>query len=238
MTALVVIGGWGLPVDVMAPLTEQWRGDRLLFGLDQSLSAAPGSPEAFVDSLLAQVPSDAVWLGWSLGGELAMLAAARAPTPPKGIVTLGSTPSFVEHADWPQGMPQGQFDAFVQGMRDNPERQWRRFLLLQIRGDADESRARQSLMPWLEEGLPTEESSLLSTLEWLELLDLRGIWRDPPCPALHMLGANDPLVDAAVADYTGGASVAYRVPGMAHWPHASYHEAIWQKIQESLSAWA
>lgn len=237
MTALVVIGGWGLPVEVLEPLARDWRGECFYFGLDQPLSSVVTTPEAFADTLLAQVPDGAVWLGWSLGGQLAMLAASRAVIPPAGVVTLCSTPAFVERPGWELGMARVRFEAFVQGMRANAEREWRRFLLLQIRGDERATEARRALNPWLEQGVPAALASLQCTLGWLETLDLRELWQAPPCPALHILGARDPLVDAAIAEQPGMRSRFLSIPEMAHWPHSPYWGSVRQSVIGSIAAW-
>jgi len=52
-------------------------------------------------SLSAQLPEKAVYLGWSLGGMIALAMANRYPNKVSKLIMLASTPSFVQQEGWP-----------------------------------------------------------------------------------------------------------------------------------------
>src|SRR5690606_40237197 len=47
----------------------------------------------------------AIWLGWSLGGLVALHAALDRPAQVRGLAMLCATPRFVAAPDWPHAMP-------------------------------------------------------------------------------------------------------------------------------------
>lgn len=109
---LVLLHGWGLASEIWEPLlpqlTEHYRLTLIdLPGLGRSPSLALMEREQVVDALLARAPSRALWLGWSLGGSLALAAAARAPERVSGLMLLAATPCFVQRDAWPWAMAPG-----------------------------------------------------------------------------------------------------------------------------------
>src|SRR5436190_1638834 len=108
---LVLLHGWGCNREVWRQLvarTRPWANITLLDvpGLApdlQSVSTKPDTPE--LSELLARVlqccPARAVFVGWSLGGQLALELAATAPERVTALVTICSNPRFVATQDWP-----------------------------------------------------------------------------------------------------------------------------------------
>lgn len=225
---LVLVGGWGVSVDAVASVARGWPGQVVAL----SVHGDPGTtaePEQWVRQQLARVPAPAVWVGWSLGGQLAMLAARLAPEQVAGVVTLCSTPRFVA-ADDGYGMPARTFDQFAAQVAADPVRAWKRFLLLQVRGDARETEGRAAWQPWLKGGPAWSRHSLLAGLAWLRALDERSAWDQSPVPRQHIFGERDRLVDPRLArdGIIANATVA---PGMAHWPFGPHADLISRQLQ-------
>lgn len=187
--------------------------------LDDALIASADSIADLAHNLLARFPEPAVWVGWSQGGQVAMAAAKEAPAQVVGVVTLASFPRFLAASDWPFGMPESTFQAFVSGIQTDSFRYWKRFQMLQILGDPDEPAARDALKPWLLKGMPANAQWLAKSLAWLRDEDQRRHWAKSRVPALHIWGDRDHVVNPMIASIPLPANAdTAMVPGMSHWP--------------------
>src|SRR5690606_30183065 len=139
---LVLLHGWAMHGGILAPLVERLRAHRTLYVVDlpgHGHSRDCGVPlelGACVRALLDAVP-DAPWCGWSLGGLVALHAAATQPARVPALAMVCATPKFVVADDWPQGMPADVFLGFADGLRAD----WRgtigRFIALAAFGSGD-----------------------------------------------------------------------------------------------------
>lgn len=200
---LVLLHGWGLSSEIWEPLLPQLsKHYRLtlidLPGLGRSPSLALMEREPVVDALLAQAPRRALWLGWSLGGSLALAAAARAPERVRGLMLLASTPCFVQRDAWPWAMAPRTFETFALGLKADPARTLNRFALLQTRESATAREELRLLKRVIGQGADSA-SGLGAALELLRE-DLRMELAALQQPVMALLGARDPLVPAEVAE--------------------------------------
>ena len=195
---LILLPGWGLGSLPLEVLAEALRG--LDPGLKVEIEALPelsrGEPRDWLLELDERLPAD-TWLGgWSLGGMLASELAALRGERCRGLLTLASNPCFVAGADWPFGMAEATFDAFVDGCRLQPDATLKRFALLCTQG-ADEAR---SLARQLQVAAPQQSPEvLLAGLEVLGSFDGRSAIQRFAGPQLHLLAGADALVPAEVA---------------------------------------
>ncbi|MBD3655258.1 MULTISPECIES: alpha/beta fold hydrolase [Marinobacter] len=215
----ILLGGWAVEATMVAPVLNDWPGPVTVVSLDEELLLGCDSVSAVADALARRYPGPGLWLGWSMGAQVAMAVAQQHPDQVRALVTLAGFPCFVQTADWPFGMEPALFRQFVSDFADNPARAWQRFLRLQIRGDGQESAARAALTPWLHRGSLLGPEALHKGLTWLAHTDQRKLWREVGIPALHLFGERDPVVSARMAEMvlppTARAAV---ISGMAHWP--------------------
>ncbi len=88
------------------------------------------------------VPADAAWLGWSLGGLVALELARQQPGRARALVLVATTPRFLAGPDWEHGLQPEILDTFTQGLAGDYRATVQNFLALQTRGD---ERAREAL---------------------------------------------------------------------------------------------
>lgn len=195
MTAkdIVLLPGWGFSGAVLEPLAT-WLG-AAGFRVETIELPPAQTMDALVDALLARAPPRATWIGWSLGGMAAVMAASRAPSRVASVVAIGSNACFVRCPDWPKAMDRTAFDDFFARVERDAAAALSRFALLANRGNPDttfvgraSARRPPSLAP----------DTLLPHLAILRDTDLR------PClplavPTLWLLAENDALVPADVA---------------------------------------
>ena len=195
---LILLPGWGLGSLPLEVLAEALRG--LDPALKVDIEALPelsrGEPRDWLLELDERLPSD-TWLGgWSLGGMLASELAALRGERCRGLLTLASNPCFVAGGDWPFGMDEAAFDAFVEGCRQHPLATLKRFALLCTQG-AGEARG---LARQLQAAAPRQAPEvLLAGLEVLGNFDGRSAIQRFAGPQLHLLAGEDALVPAEVA---------------------------------------
>ena len=211
---LVLLHGWAMHGGVFAPLLERLRQHHTVHVVDlpgHGLSQHSGialTLEASVATIAAQVPV-APWCGWSLGGLVALHAAATRPQRLQGLVMLCASPRFVRDAPvdavdagaghasdpWRFGMSAEIFRDFASGLRGDYRGTLDRFIALEAFGSDD---ARGELRALRGEVFARGEPAahvLADGLELLETSDLRGALPTLAVPSLWIAGRRDRLVD-------------------------------------------
>lgn len=230
-TGLVLLHGWGMNSAVWEALPEGLGAGRGRYPIDlpghggQPFDRAQTSLPAWADACLARAPERAVWVGWSLGGLVALQAARQAPARVAALVLITATPRFVQAVDWRAAMPARTLVQFHDGLLADPAGTLERFLALQVRG-SDLARATlRHLRAELAARPPADPAALAAGLDLLAEGDLRGPLPDIAAPTLWLFGQRDLLVPAAV-----GERIALLMPesrqrvivGSAHAPHLSH----------------
>lgn len=227
---LVVLHGWGMHSlvwdDVMPALLERFQVTVIdLPGLGRS--PIPGGEytlDYLVAHVLAVAPPQALWMGWSLGGMVAMRAAARFPQRVLALVTVASTPKFIADEHWPVAMKAEVLDAFFTLLQEDAEGTLIRFLSLQCKGSDTIKRDIRALKDLVYfHGIPSR-NALVGGLRILQQVDLRDDLPSIQSPTLHVFGERDHLVPVgvseAVARLQPQAQTAI-IKGVAHIPFLS-----------------
>ena len=202
---LVLLHGWAMHGGVFAPLVQRLRDRRTLYIVDlpgHGLSRDAGVPlslDACVDAIAAQVPR-APWCGWSLGGLVALRAAATRPLQVPMLAMLCASPRFVRGAgtparDWKYGVSAEIFQEFARGLREDYRGTLERFVALEAFGSEhakDEIRALRAEL--FARGEPAA-AVLADGLRLLETGDLRDALPNLSVPSLWLAGRRDRLVD-------------------------------------------
>ena len=175
---LVLLHGWAMHGGVFAPLVARLR-DRFTLhvvdlpghGLSRDVDV-PLALDACVDAIAALVPR-APWCGWSLGGLVALQAAATLPQQVPALAMLCASPCFVRGDDWKFGVSAEIFRDFADGLRSDYRATLDRFVALEAFGSEhakDEIRALRDEL--FARGEPAAQA-LADGLELLETSDLR-----------------------------------------------------------------
>ncbi len=212
-TDLVMLPGWGMHAGVWS----EWA-DRLAVDFRVHLIELPGHGarsirvdahlDAWSEAVLAQAPARAWWLGWSLGGLVALNVARLQPQRVRGLVLVAATPRFVSGPDWPCAVAPTVFDQFADQLQRNPGQTLSRFLALQVRGIEDESAVLRRLRGLVDARPHPRPWALADGLRLLQQGDLRAALGGLDAPLYWLFGGRDTLVPAG--------AVSMRVPGMRH----------------------
>lgn len=228
--ALVLLHGWGMHSGIWAPLLPELARRYRVSCIDlpgHGHSPAPVGAvglEEMAAAVAAGAPPGAAWLGWSLGGQLA-LAAALAGHDISRLVLVASTPRFVTAADWPCGMAAATLAGFAASLEQDHRKTLRDFLALQLRGDRRAATLLNMLRGILEERGPPAPAALRAGLAILAGTDLRARLASLRQPALVVTGERDRLVPAEAgrrlcAALPRGSLLA--LPGAAHAPFLTH----------------
>ncbi len=223
---LALIPGWGLGSaawrPLLAPLARHCRVHLVeLPGYGGTPPVATGFGET-ARALLAALPAGITLCGWSLGGLLALRAAADAPERVGRLILVGATPSFAQRTDWPTAQPATLLDQFAAAVREDPAGTLQRFIALLNQGDARArplTRAQQAVAA---AAPPPAPATLASGLAWLRDVDLRALAATLAAPTLLIHGERDPLMPLAAARWLADALPEARLEIFAGAAHAPF----------------
>lgn len=200
---LVLIHGWAMHGGIFAGLADELAQRFRVHVVDlpghghaDGFRAGMLDPRACAD-VIAELTPPAIWIGWSLGGLVAMHAALTRPNHVRGLVALAASPCFVSNNDWAHGVQASVFDAFATALETDHAQAIERFLALETLGSPqahDELRALKHAV--FTRGEP-DRAALREGLHVLQRTDLRRDLASLAVPNLWIGGRRDRLVPAA-----------------------------------------
>jgi len=240
---MVLLHGWGMNASVWDGLPATLTADRHLWRIElPGHGESPLEPrhegrEAWADACLEVAPDRAVWLGWSLGGLIALEAALRAPERVSALVLLTTTPRFVRAANWPAAMDAGTLARFHDDLLADPIGTLDRFLALQVQGSSAARDCLRTLRREISLRPAANPAALAIGLDLLRDSDLRERIAGLACPTLWLFGQRDTLVPAAASEDLAGllpGAAQHEIAGAAHAPFLSHPKETGAQIARFL----
>lgn len=204
--ALVLLHGWAMSSVVFSELSaELSKGFRVLAPDLRGHGGSDPGPgygcRAFAADLsewfTALNLQDAVLLGWSLGGEVALTLAAEAliGSRLRALVLVAATPRFAAGAGWSGGLPVTQLRALARDLRRNYLKTMGDFFALQFAGETLPKARHQEILRFaVRAGRLPEPEVALAGLETLGDEDLRDLLPQLQLPTLVVQGELDRIV--------------------------------------------
>jgi len=224
MTALVLLSGWGIDARIWQPLAPHWPADLAVSTPDWPGYGDPTAPPLAAPDNLSELaarmapalPTDAVWVGWSLGALLATRLLDHLPAP-RALVRLGMGARFCH----PQGVSAAELTASRRAFARRPAATWQHFLRWQLQGEPAPRHAQRQLRGLIGTTPSADFTTLEAGLAQLASLDVGDRLDAPPCPVHHLAGDSDPLLAPEWR-----ASADRRLPDAGHCPMLSCPEAL------------
>jgi pimeloyl-[acyl-carrier protein] methyl ester esterase len=127
---VVILHGWGCDHRYMQPIVDQLKDRYRVSNFD-----LPGRGKSdwqpnietihdIADSLLPELPKNAIYIGWSFGGLVSISIAARYPELVERFIGVATTPKFVEDNEWP-GVPK---PGFISGFGEIKDSGYKNFM--------------------------------------------------------------------------------------------------------------
>jgi pimeloyl-[acyl-carrier protein] methyl ester esterase len=230
---LVLIHGWAMHGGIFAPLAEALAGRCTLYVVDlpghgrSRHCGLPLEPHAVARAIAAATPP-APWLGWSLGGLVALTGALDDPAHVRSLAMLCATPKFTRDESWPHGSDAALVHQLALDLETGYHATIERFLALEAMGSADpKAELRRLRADVFERGEP-ELRVLQEGIGLLERSDLRDRLPQLSVPSVWIAGRRDRLVPPAAmawsASECGGRFV--EIPHAGHAPFIGHADAV------------
>lgn len=223
---LVMLHGWAMHSGIWAEAAEDLSSSFRVHLVDlpghgiNCDSTIPFTLDAICDSLLEQLPG-ARWLGWSLGGLIALAAALRAPGQISGLVLVATSACFVSTSGWPLGIDKSVFAQFAEDLEVDMNGTLKRFLGLEVLGSKTARQQLRRLTEVISQAPKPRLQALRAGLAVLQNQDFSAVLDKISCPSLLIGGSRDRLVAAAAIQETAKRLAEARVAmidGSGHAP--------------------
>jgi len=174
---LVLLHGWAVHGGVLAPLVEALADRCTMHVVDlpghggSRDCGLPLEPSACVAAIAAATPP-AIWLGWSLGGLIALTAALEHPQQVRGLAMLCATPKFARDESWPWGSDATLVHQLALDLEVDYHATIERFLALEAMGSPD---PRAELRRLRELAFARGEPDLRVLQEGIRILETRDL---------------------------------------------------------------
>lgn len=240
---LVLVHGWGLGSSVWSEtaqaLAQNFRVTRIdLPGYGQSAMLNNNSLATLTELALNAAPARAIWMGWSLGGLVAMQAALSQAQRISGLILIASTPRFMRSADWQAGVDAQILEKFTHDLEADYASTIKRFLALQTRGSERAQNALRRLNAQLRTHGQPAADTLRNGLAILRDTDLRAQLMRIICPVLIIAGRHDTLVPPAAAERLAimlKSAQLRIIPGAGHAPFISHPQEFLLAVNEFIN---
>ena len=201
---IVLVHGWGLHGGIWKSVAKKLADSYRVTIVDlpgYGRSPLPNGDYTLetVAELVAEVaPNEAAWIGWSLGGMVAMQLALAHAAHVQRLILIASTPKFIAGDDWPWGLDANVFHMFEQNLVQDARATLSRFFALQVHDLDNAQETLRKLRHQLTERAP-EQQALELSLAILRRSDLRSALARIQCPTLLIQGNADNIVTQGTA---------------------------------------
>ncbi len=223
---LVLVHGWGTHGGIWSDLAD---GLALRFrvhvvdlpGCGESADCTPYSLDHVATMLARDMPPRCGVVGWSLGGQIALAWARKAPSQVERVALIATNPCFTRREDWPHAVSGDVLQEFGRALAADCLGTLQRFFSLQALGDERTREVAVRLRACLEQGGAPSPAALTGGLGILLEADQRAELAAISQPVLVLHGERDRIAPLAAAEHLGRSLVNAElvvIPGAAHAP--------------------
>ena len=237
---LYMVHGWAVHSALLMPLAKQLATDHHVHLVDLSGHGHNQDQQLPAElSACAQLADDfepGIWLGWSLGGMLAMNLALQRPQLVNKLILLCATPCFTRKQHWPDGVESSVLDQFGDSIQQNIKQTIRRFLQLEVLGSGDEKDQLKAITELVFNAPLPQITSLQAGLHLLRHADLSLSLKKLQMPSLWLTGRRDRMVRPAAVQLASEFSQGkyQMIRGAGHAPFIHHSDELTDIIRDFL----
>ncbi|WP_068547259.1 pimeloyl-ACP methyl ester esterase BioH [Thalassotalea crassostreae] len=242
--SLVFLHGWGLNSAIFEPIAERLSKHFLIttidlpgFGRNSDVEISNYDLETISAMVADVIEQPSIIIGWSLGGLIATNIALHYPVHVDGLVTITSSPFFVEQENWP-GIKAELLQSFHQQLSIDSNKTIEGFLKIQAMGSEHVRNDIKQIKQLIKQYPQATTDTLDSSLSLLENVDLRSKIRALKMPVLRMYGRLDSLVPKAVIEQVDKLlpdSDSYTFHRASHAPFISHADEFFIVLSDWLT---
>lgn len=240
---LVMLHGWAMHGGIFNPLVEVLREHCTMYLVDlpghgfSRDCGLPLEPQACARAIADATPS-AIWLGWSLGGLMALQGALDFPQQVRGLAMLCATPRFVSGEDWPQGRDPVLVRQLASDLETDYHATIERFLALEVMGSPDPKAELRKLRAEVFARGEPDLRVLQEGIRVLDETDLRACLSRLGRRSWWSAGRLDRLVHPSAMEWSAQASQGefHVIARAGHAPFLSHADAVVQILRPWLEA--
>jgi pimeloyl-[acyl-carrier protein] methyl ester esterase len=239
---VVLLHGWASHPDVFRgfalALGKKCRVQVMaLPGHADAATSTPYTLERIADALAANAPKACSVIGWSLGAQVALTWAQRAPKQVQRLVLIGATPCFTQQNGWPHAVTSAVMRQFTAQIKRDCPSVLRRFVALQSLNDTHAVSVAHKLRTALFTHPLPSQAVLEAGLEILRVADLRAWLPSIQQPTLVIHGEQDAVTPCAAGEALSTAlpnACFHKIVGAGHAPFLSDPNAVATLLQTFL----
>jgi pimeloyl-[acyl-carrier protein] methyl ester esterase len=211
-------------------------------GHADAATCTPYTLERIADALAAAAPKQCSVIGWSLGAQVALTWAQRAPKQVQSLALIAATPCFTQQTGdqkaWPHATSPAVMRQFTSQIKRDCPSVLRRFVALQSLGDIHAVSVAHKLRTALFTNPLPSQAVLEAGLEILRAADLRAILPSIQQPTLILHGEHDAVTPCAAGEALSAAlphAQFHQIAGAGHAPFLSNPTAVATLLQDFLN---
>ena len=236
-TSVVLLHGWAMHGGLFKTLAERLARHANVHVVDlpghgYSREGEDGFDLADCVERLSHLLPPSIWVGWSLGGLVALRAALTPAAQVRGLGMLCASPCFVSNGAWQHGVAMATLQQFGSDLATDYRGTIERFLALEALGDDNAQACLRELQDhWFDRGEPGT-AVLEMGLYALEHTDYRDRLSQLTCPSVWVPGGRDRLVPWQAMEWAAEAARGryHRIAGAAHAPFLTHLAEVTAQI--------
>ena len=236
---LNMLHGWGMHAGIFSLLAAELCKDFTLNLID--LPGHGQNPNQYLseqskDLLVeCQALPTGIWLGWSMGGLIALNQALHHPDQVDALIMVCATPCFQANSHWPHGMPAKTVQAFQDSLQEDVQTTIERFLALEVMGVHNERQHLKQLQTIIFAQPLPQKHALNNGLKLLQNLDLSPALKNLKMPSLWLSGRRDRIVHPNAMRHAAElAHGTFHLMRGGHAPFLQHADDMSQVIREFL----
>jgi len=240
---LVMLHGWAMHGGIFNPLVDVLREHCTMYLVDlpghgfSRDCGLPLEPRTCARAIADATPS-AIWLGWSLGGLIALQGALDFPQQVRGLAMLCATPRFVSGENWPQGRDPALVRQLATDLESDYHATIERFLALEVMGSPDPKAELRKLRAEVFARGEPDLRVLQEGIRVLDETDLRACLPQLKRSTWWSAGRLDRLVHPSAMEWSAQTARGefHLIARAGHAPFLSHADAVAQTLRPWLEA--